>query len=49
MDGIARIIGLDIEKIALDLALKDDGTKPIQVFQIDENNVPSIEIKNEEL
>ena len=30
MEALGRVVGLDIDKIALDLALKDDGTKPIE-------------------
>lgn len=47
MDGLARIIGIDIEKVALELALKVDGTKPTQVFPLDENGNLKEEIKNE--
>jgi len=49
MDGLARIIGIDIEKVALELALKVDGTKPTQVFPIDENGLLGDEIKVEDL
>lgn len=49
MDGLARIIGIDIEKVALELALKVDGTKPTQVFPIDENGLLGDEIKAEDL
>ena len=44
MDALTRIVGLDIDKIALDLALKDDGTKPIHISTIDESCVPQGEI-----
>lgn len=38
MDGLARALGLDIEQIAIDLAMKDDTTPPSQVHAINDDS-----------
>ena len=40
MEALGRVVGLDIGKIALDLAMKDDGTNPVEC-------VPQPQIQNE--
>lgn len=38
MDGLARALGLDIEQIAVDLAMRNDTTPPSQVLAVNDEN-----------
>ena len=38
MDCLARNLGLDIEALARDLAMNNDGRKPIQCLDVDDDD-----------
>ena len=48
MDGLAKALGLDINQIAVDLAMKDDTTPPSQVLAINDDNKIRKTLKQQE-
>lgn len=47
MDCLARNLGLDIEALARSLAMNNDGRKPIQCLDV-EDDTPEMKRENEE-
>jgi len=48
MDCLARNLGLDIEALARSLAMNNDGRKPIQCLDV-EDDTPEMKQENEEV